>query len=179
MEYLTVSQYAKKTGKDSGNIRRMLISGRLNGKKLGNQWIIPEDALYPSDERVKTGRYRNWRKKPTLWYTHPELMKALKSMSEEIYKIYGDILDKVVIYGSYSRGEETQESDVDIAMILNDKETSQMHDEMTDIVVDYEIEHDKTLSVITINKDEYSLWKRTLPFYKNLDKEGVVIWRAQ
>ena len=179
MEYLTVSQYAKKAGKDAGNIRRMLISGRLDGKKLGNQWVIPEDAVYPADARVKSGQYKNWRKKPTIWRTHPELMKALVDMSEKISMVYGNVLDEVVIYGSYSRGEETMESDVDIAMILADKETNQMHDEMIDIVVDYELEQNKTLSIVTIDRADYNLWKRTLPFYKNLDKERIMLWKAQ
>lgn len=179
MEYLTVSQYAKKTGKDSGNIRRMLISGRLDGKKLGNQWVIPENALYPTDARVKSGQYRNWRKKPVIWYTHPELMKALMEMSEKISSVYEDVLDKIVIYGSYARGEETEESDIDIALILSGKETENMHDVMTDIVVDYELDQDKTLSVVTIEEDNFRIWRRTLPFYKNLDNEGIVLWKAK
>lgn len=179
MEYLTVSQYAKKTGKDSGNIRRMLISGRLDGKKLGNQWVIPENAMYPLDARVKSGQYRNWRKKPAIWYNHPELMHGLMNMAVQISQIYEGILEKIVIYGSYSRGDETEESDVDIALILSGKETENMHDEMTDIVVDYELDQNKTFSVVTIEGDNYKLWKKTLPFYKNLDKEGVVIWKAQ
>jgi len=178
MEYITVSQYAKKTGKDSGNIRRMLIDGRLDGKKLGNQWVIPSDAVYPVDARVKSGRYKNWRKKPTIMLNHPELVRALMKMSGQISDIYGDVLDRVVIYGSYARGEETEESDVDIALILNEGETEDLHDAMTDIVVDNELNLNKTLSVVTIENDNYVAWKKVLPFYKNLDKEGAVIWKA-
>lgn len=50
-EYLSVSEYAKIHKKDPGNIRRFLKSGRLHGQKVGNQWIIPYDALYPNDMR--------------------------------------------------------------------------------------------------------------------------------
>ena len=179
MEYLTVSQYAEKTGKDSGNIRRMLINGRLKGIKLGNQWVIPENSMYPKDARVKTGKYRNWRKKPAIWSAHPELIKAMKKMSGQIAEVYGDILNRVIIYGSYARGEESPESDIDIALILSGTETEQLHDAMVDIVVDYELDQGKTLSVLTIEERDYSLWKDTLPFYRNLDREGVLIWKAQ
>lgn len=61
--YYSVSEYAKIIGKDPGHIRRMLIYGRLIGEKIGNQWVIPQDAAYPEDNRVKSGEYRNWRKK--------------------------------------------------------------------------------------------------------------------
>lgn len=57
-DYYTVSEYAKMTGKDPAHIRRMLIYGRLLGEKIGNQWVIPKDAEYPADNRVKSGNYK-------------------------------------------------------------------------------------------------------------------------
>lgn len=62
-EYLSVSQFAEKTGKDPGNIRRLIATGRIPARKIGNQWVIPADTEYPADKRVKSGAYRNWRKK--------------------------------------------------------------------------------------------------------------------
>lgn len=178
MEYLSVSQYAKETGKDVGNIRRMLLNGRLDGMKIGNQWVIPKGTIYPSDLRVKSGQYRNWRHKKSLWLRHSELMNVIKEMSIKISDVYGDGLDSVIIYGSYARGEETADSDVDIALVLNKHETEQMHDMMTDIVVEYELDQNKVLSVITLDYKEYSEWKSVLPFFKNLKKDGVVVWKA-
>lgn len=179
MDYLSVTQYAEKTGKDVGNIRKMLLGGRLEGMKVGNQWIIPADAVYPSDARVKSGQYRNWRRKQSIWQKHPELIRALQEMSDKISEIYGNKLYRVVIYGSYARGEESGDSDVDIALVLNEEETEEMHDIMTDIVVDCELDQNKTLSVISIERNNYSVWKNVLPFYKNIDKEGIVLWKAQ
>ena len=62
-EFLSVTEYANKYGKDPGNIRRHLASGRLEGKKVGNQWIISDDAAYPEDSRQTSGKYINWRKR--------------------------------------------------------------------------------------------------------------------
>ena len=42
--YYSVTEYSRITGKDPGNIRRMLINGRLAGEKLGNQWVIKADT---------------------------------------------------------------------------------------------------------------------------------------
>lgn len=179
MTYLSVSQYAQQTGKDVGNIRKLLISGRLEGEKVGNQWIIPSDAVYPTDLRVKSGQYRNWRDKKSVWRKNAKLMKVLNKMSDNISNVYDGKLDKVIVYGSYARGEEQVDSDIDIVLVLNEEETEEMHDVMTDIVVDYELEYGKTLSVIVIDNKDYSVWKDVHPFYKNINKEGVVIWKAQ
>lgn len=177
-EYYTVTQFAEITGKDVGNIRRLLAYGKLAGEKLGKQWIIPKDAVYPEDGRVKSGNYRNWRKRPGIWRENPLLMKALLHLSNDLKDIYGDCLVKVVLYGSYARGEQTAESDVDIAVILKDGNTEEMHDAMTDVAVDYELEQGVTLSVIPIAFEQYRAWNKTHPFFKNIDKEGIVLWKA-
>ncbi len=62
-EYYTVKEFANKYHKDPGNVRRMLISGKIKGEKIGNQWVIHKDTGYPSDGRIKSGKYKNWRKK--------------------------------------------------------------------------------------------------------------------
>lgn len=61
-EYLSVTQFAALHGKDPGNIRRLILQGRLDAIKIGKQWAIPADAQPPEDGRVKSGKYKNWRK---------------------------------------------------------------------------------------------------------------------
>ena len=178
-EYYTVSEYAAINGKDPGNIRRMLIKGKLAGKKIGNLWAISKDAVYPTDGRVRTGNYRNWRKRSYIYRRNEELMTTLRKMCLDLSAVYAPYLDKIVLYGSFARGEETEESDVDIALLLATEETESMRDRMTDIVVDYEIDCGITLSVIAVSREHYMKWKDIMPFYKNLDKEGIVLWKAE
>lgn len=63
-------------------------------------------------------------------------------------------------------------------MTLKDGNTEMMHDKMTDIVVDYELEQGAPLSVIPLEWAEYTTWKSTLLFYKNIEKEGIVLWKT-
>lgn len=57
MEFLTVTQFCQKHGLDPGNVRRYIAQGRIPAQKMGNQWIIPADALPPEDKRIKSGKY--------------------------------------------------------------------------------------------------------------------------
>lgn len=176
-DYYTVTEYADVVGKDVGNIRRMLLNGTLKGEKLGRQWIIPKDTVYPDDKRIKSGDYCNWRKASSIRKEYPELMKSLNKMCHQLSEIYGDRLEKVIMYGSYVRGEQTSESDVDIAVILKEDDETR-HDKMTDIVVDLELDLGVVLSVVPIDCREYAMWRRTLPFFINIAKEGIVLWKA-
>ncbi len=178
LDYYTVGQFAEKYGKDPGNIRRMLIAGKIRGEKIGKQWLIPKGVEYPADGRVHSGNYRNWRKKFDICKNSPELMMALNKMSKQFSEIYGGSLYKVILYGSYARGEQMPDSDVDIAVILKTGETDEKHDEMLDVIVEYELNLAVTLSVIPIEYENYLRWKKVLPFYKNLDKEGIILWKA-
>ena len=175
MALITVTQYAKKTGKDVGNIRRMLASGRLSGTKIGNQWVIEESTPYPKDNRYRNGNYRNWRKRSN-FTSHKELSKHIRSMVEELRNIYGDYLIEVILYGSYARGEQTAESDVDIALILKSGYSKKMNDLMIKCVAKYELECDKVLSVLDIDQKKFNEWVGIMPFYTNILREGIILW---
>ena len=107
-----------------------------------------------------------------------KLIDLLKEMCNRLCLVYGDFLYMVVLYGSYARGEQTDTSDVDIALFLRSGNTEQMHEAMIDIVVDYELDLAVTLSVIPVDYENYLAWNKVLPFYKNIDKEGVILWKA-
>lgn len=60
---LSVTEYARLHDLSDSYVRRLVRNGRIQGAtKVGSQWIIPADAALPKDERVTTGKYRNWRK---------------------------------------------------------------------------------------------------------------------
>ena len=40
------------------------------------------------------------------------------------------------------------------------------------------LKYDKVFSVIDIDYSNFVKWSEILPFYKNVNKEGVVLWKA-
>ncbi len=103
---------------------------------------------------------------------------ALKELVPGLQNIYGDLIDSIVLYGSTARGTQTDESDVDVAILLHAGATKEMRDQMLDLVVDLELACGKVLSVLCIDYEKFTEWKDTLPFYQNIRKDGVVLWQA-
>ena len=103
---------------------------------------------------------------------------ALKKLVPGLLHIYGELLVRVVLYGSVARGTQTEESDVDIAVLLKSGTTREMYDQMLDLVVDLELECTRVLSVIRIDYDKFCQWENVIPYYRNIKKDGVVLWQA-
>ena len=43
---------------------------------------------------------------------------ALEKLIPGLQEIYGDLIDSIVLYGSTARGTRTEDSDVDVAILL-------------------------------------------------------------
>ena len=85
---------------------------------------------------------------------------------------------KIILYGSVARGDDTPESDVDIALITREKINFEVDDELISAFVDLDLKYDKIFSVIDILDERFTNCKSFVPFYANVDREGIVLWKA-
>lgn len=100
-----------------------------------------------------------------------ELIEGLK-------KIFNDNLVSVILYGSVAKGTATNESDIDIAVIVKDSKEQPILDSLVDFALELDLKYDKIFSVINIDYDDFLKWEDILPFYRNVKEEGVVLWKA-
>ena len=105
-------------------------------------------------------------------------INALNELVEGILAIFKTQVIRIVLYGSYARGTNTSESDVDIALLLNGNLNKSTEDKLSDLVVDLNLKYDKVFSVIDIDYAVFKKWEKITPFYKNVNKEGIVLWKA-
>ena len=103
--------------------------------------------------------------------------------SQQVKMIMGSKLDKVILYGSYARGDYNEHSDVDIMGLglesslttLTDEEIEKTETLIFDLAFDYQMEYGVDISVVVKNKDQFEYWLGALPFYNNIQKEGIVL----
>ena len=62
--YISVNDVAEKWNLSPRRVRTMCQEGKIEGaSKLGREWAILDDAEKPTDARITSGEYKNWRKK--------------------------------------------------------------------------------------------------------------------
>ena len=104
--------------------------------------------------------------------------KALNKLVEGILAIFNNQVMRIVLYGSYARGTNTSESDVDVGLLLNGKLNDNTEDKLSDLAVDLNLKYDRVLSVIDIDYAVFKKWEKVTPFYRNMNKEGIILWKA-
>lgn len=85
---------------------------------------------------------------------------------------------KIILYGSAARGTSTPESDVDVALLMNGSLSAETEDRLSDFIVEMNLKYDKVFSVIDIDFNHFSKWESVTPFYQNVNREGIVLWKA-
>jgi len=79
------------------------------------------------------------------------------------------------LFGSKARGDYTQESDVDIAVILDEVDQA-VEQEVFDICFEVGLEYDLLLSPIVLSVSETNSSKHKItPFFKILEREGIAV----
>ena len=97
--------------------------------------------------------------------------------SQELRRILGDKLTKIIVYGSYARGDFRENSDIDIMVLttLTDAEIEKIEAQIYDVAFDFLMDYGVDISVVIKNENQFNYWLGALPFYDNVQREGVVL----
>lgn len=97
--------------------------------------------------------------------------------SRQVRKLLGDSLSKVILYGSCARGDDNENSDVDIMLLtsLTDEEIEKIENSVFDLAFEFQMQYSLDISVVIKNEEQFNYWLGALPFYNNVQKEGVIL----
>lgn len=113
-----------------------------------------------------------------LWenFTHmfdkDSLVQAVKT---GLQMLYGQRLAKLILFGSYARGDQHPESDIDFLVVLKDAElkTGAELRFMNHILLDLELQFDARISAHPTTLGRF--YASDYLFYQNVRREGIEI----
>ena len=110
-----------------------------------------------------------------------KLEKILFEVKQILKELYQDQLKEIILYGSYARGEQKKDSDIDLAIVLKgDVRPFKEIDRIIDKIYDLELKHNLLISVHPISEKKFKDEKvmitiGTDPEFLLMDKYGDIV----
>ena len=99
--------------------------------------------------------------------------EKLVGLSRRLKERFGDKIEDVIVFGSYARGDFSEDSDIDTLIVVND---DKIEDDVRKIAYSFIPEIGRLISVKVIDKDTFESMKRMkFSLIVSIEKEGIKI----
>jgi predicted nucleotidyltransferase len=106
-------------------------------------------------------------------------LQLLRKYRRVIESVSDKHIKKVILFGSYARGDFRDDSDIDVMILVDFDENSVQaklyEDKIYDVTYDFNWENGTEIMPIVKNIQQFDYWKKSYLFYRNVETEGVVI----
>lgn len=106
--------------------------------------------------------------------TENQLIKIISEIVRAYQEVFGSDIRSILLYGSYARGDYSDQSDIDFAAIVNG-DRLELQNKLRivwDKASDIGVENDAVISPVVIPYQEFERYKGSLPYYRNIEEEG-------
>ncbi|MCU0469451.1 MAG: nucleotidyltransferase domain-containing protein [Arcicella sp.] len=105
-----------------------------------------------------------------------DIQPIIQEFTEQAKAHYGDRLAKIILFGSYARGEAHEDSDVDIMLLLNDEEVSSNNEktQIFDITWSLFMKYSIIVSALPLSFNKFISMNKAL--YRFVKKEGIYLY---
>jgi predicted nucleotidyltransferase len=102
-----------------------------------------------------------------------KIKSLINQIKEHLTETYGAGIKKVILYGSYVRGEATSDSDIDVLVLIDQSlNPFEVRESLSDLLLDILLDEGELVSVIVVPEHLYENYNS--PFMLNVRKEGLV-----
>jgi predicted nucleotidyltransferase len=101
-----------------------------------------------------------------------QALRLAEELQHKLREILSDPV-RVILFGSHARGEATDESDIDVLVVLPDLEKGTL-DTVLEIAWEIGFEAGKVISVVPASHKEMRLLLAS-PFFKVVQREGIPV----
>lgn len=112
------------------------------------------------------------------------LNSVISAVTEELSRntqnIMGNRLRKIILYGSYARGDYKEYSDLDVMVLadFDESEEKELENSIGRMSSRASLDHDITVCMMLNNENLFMSRLHMSPFYRNVISEGVEIYSS-
>ena len=100
----------------------------------------------------------------------------LKEISDELREKFGENIEKIIVFGSYARGDYREQSDIDILVVVSNSASNDIESDIRRVIYSYIPKAGRLISVKVINSRIYYHMKNTnCSFIRSVEKDGIAL----
>jgi predicted nucleotidyltransferase len=104
--------------------------------------------------------------------TREDVFRLVREFREHLAAVYGERPKGVYLYGSYARGQATEDSDIDVAVVLVGPVDRRAEDDRnSDLIGDLSLRENCVLMPVFISEDDFR--KTPYAIHRSIVREGV------
>jgi predicted nucleotidyltransferase len=114
--------------------------------------------------------------------TETELKQLLDELIQSSVPIFDNKLKRVILFGSYARGDYDEESDIDVMFLIDDEAnilSRKYRKPVRRIIADIDLKYGVLLCSVLQNEHDFYTCINSIPFYYNVEKEGITLYGQQ
>lgn len=107
------------------------------------------------------------------------VIEAINDFSDELVSLYGDRLSSIVLYGSYARGDQEEESDIDLLLLLDQEKVDPYEEipKITNVAYPIILKSGQWLSYLPFS---LARWKKEDSYFiDNVRRDSVIVWKKR
>ncbi len=105
-----------------------------------------------------------------------KLNKLLPEIEKKIREEFGVKVTKIILLGSFARGDYHEYSDVDIFVVVDDEDLVKYRKKRSDIIIDILERYNLLLSIRIVQANIFNLYRELSGFYNQVYREGIILY---
>lgn len=102
-----------------------------------------------------------------------------EDLTQGVVDLFSDSILAIILYGSVARNDNTDDNDIDIVIIIKNEMDDATKERFIHWSAELDLRYDRVFSIIDIQEENMEKWGNVLPFYQNIQKEGIILWKAE
>ena len=109
--------------------------------------------------------------------TMQEISEIIAELCAKVALVFPQNKIAAILFGSYARGDADLDSDIDVLLLIDAsrQEIASRNWQVGDLAADLLLDYGVVVSPIVENREYFSRNLDLLPFYRNIDHEGVMV----
>lgn len=104
-----------------------------------------------------------------------EVKKIVEELCGSVASLFPKDKIEAILFGSYARGDAEPGSDIDVLILVDAsrQDISARNWQVGDLAAELLLDYGIVVSPIVENRDYFNKYVDVLPFYRNVEREGV------